>query len=281
MREEEKIYQALVLSVRDYINKNAIPGAIIGVSGGIDSALTLAIAVDAIGKERVQAVIMPSRYTSTLSMEEAQTISHHLGVKTDIIAIDNSYQSFLQSLAPIFADKKLDITEENIQARTRATILMALANQSGRVVLTTGNRSEMAVGYCTLYGDMAGGFAVIKDVYKLMVYRLAHYRNSLSQVIPPRTIERAPTAELAYNQKDEDSLPPYPILDKILAAYLDESKSKEEIIQLGFKTETVEKVLKLIKQSEHKRRQAAIGPRINPKSFGRDWRYPLTNGFTD
>ncbi len=274
-----RIYQALVLSVRDYIHKNRFPGVLVGVSGGIDSALTLAIAVDALGKDRVKAVFMPSRYTADISMEDAFTLTRDLGVNAETISIESSYKSFLASLTPSFANKKPDITEENIQARCRAIILMALSNKYGHLVLTTGNRSELAVGYCTLYGDMAGGFAVLKDVPKMLVYQLATYRNQLSAVIPERTIERPPTAELAPNQKDEDSLPPYPMLDPILDDYLNKSQSIDEIVAQGFNRDTVTRVVNLIHKNEYKRRQTAIGPHINHKSFGKDWRYPVTSGF--
>lgn len=275
----ERIYQALVLSVRDYVEKNHFPSVIVAVSGGIDSALTLAIAVDAIGKNRVRAVYMPSRFSARISQEDALELVKNLGLELETISIEPTYQSFLDSLAPSFADKKNDVTEENIQARCRAVLIMALSNKYGHLVLTTGNRSEIAVGYCTLYGDMAGGFAVLKDVPKTLVYQLATYRNQLHSVIPQRTIDRPPTAELAHDQKDEDSLPPYPVLDRILEYYLNQSFSLDEIVAQGFERDVVAKVIKLIHRSEYKRKQAAIGPHINHKSFGRDWRYPITSGF--
>lgn len=275
----QRIYDALVLAVRDYVNKNHFPGVLIGVSGGIDSALTLAIAVDALGKDKVHAVFMPSRYTSEISLEDALELVNHLGVQHESISIEPAYQSFLESLAPSFAGKKPNIAEENIQARCRAILLMALSNKLGYLVLTTGNRSEMATGYCTLYGDMAGGFAVLKDIPKMMVYELSRYRNQINLVIPERTLVRAPTAELAPDQKDEDSLPPYSVLDQILECYLNQSKSIPEIVALGFDRETVAKVVRMIHRNEYKRKQAAIGPHINHKSFGKDWRYPLTSGF--
>lgn len=278
---EERIYQALVLGVRDYINKNRFGGVLVGVSGGIDSALALTIAADALGKDRVKAVLLPSRYTADMSNEDALSLAAALGVSTETIAIEPAYKSFLESLAPALAGKKPDITEENIQARCRAVILMALSNRSGYMLLTTGNRSEIATGYCTLYGDMAGGYAVLKDVPKTMVYQLARYRNQIHPVIPQRTIDRPPTAELAPNQKDEDSLPPYPVLDKILECYLNHSQGIEEIIAQGFDSATVKRVVELIHKSEYKRKQGAIGPRINHKSFGKDWRYPVTNGYKD
>lgn len=274
-----RIYDALVLGVRDYISKNQISGVLLGLSGGIDSALTLAIAVDALGKDRVHAVLMPSRYTADISMEDANSMVKTFGVSAETISIEPAYESFLKTMAPSFAGKKPDVTEENIQARIRAMILMALSNQTGRLVLTTGNRSELAVGYCTLYGDMAGGYAPLKDVPKTLVYELSRYRNELSPVIPERIIHRAPSAELASNQKDEDTLPPYAILDEILEHYLNQGLSAEEIIALGFEKATVEKVINLIRKNEYKRSQAAIGPHINHKSFGKDWRYPLTDGY--
>lgn len=277
--QEERIYQALVLSVRDYVEKNHFPGVLVGASGGIDSALTLAIAVDAIGKDRVHAILMPSRYTADISLLDAKELADNLQISSEVISIEPIYHSILESLATSFANKKSDITEENIQARCRAVILMALSNKFGNLVLTTGNRSEMAVGYCTLYGDMAGGFAVLKDVPKTLVYQLAVYRNKISPVIPERTIHRPPTAELAPDQKDEDTLPPYSILDQILDSYLNHSKSIDEITAQGFDRAMVSKIVNMIRRNEYKRRQSAVGPRINHKSFGKDWRYPITNGF--
>lgn len=280
--EEQRIYDALVFSVRDYIQKNNFPGVLIGVSGGIDSALTLAIAVDALGKDKVHAVMLPSRYTSEMSMEDGLALINNLNVTHDTISIEPAFNSFVKSLEPVFADKKLNklnIVDENIQSRTRGVIMMAISNQTRKLVLTTGNRSEMAVGYATLYGDMAGGFAVLKDVPKTLVYRLTHLRNQLSPVIPERIITRPPTAELAPDQKDEDSLPPYDILDKILELYLNQEQSLQNIIEQGFDQDVVEKVIKLVRISEYKRRQSAIGTRINHKAFGRDRRYPVTSGF--
>jgi len=281
--QEERIYQALVLGVRDYVEKNHFPGVLVGASGGIDSALTLAIAVDALGKDKVHAVLMPSRYTSDISIQDANELIDHLNISSEIISIEPTYHALLESLANSFAGKKPDVTEENIQARCRAIILMALSNKFGNLVLTTGNRSEIAVGYCTLYGDMAGGYAVLKDVPKTLVYKLAAYRNQLSHVIPQRTIERAPTAELAPDQKDEDSLPPYSILDQILECYLNHSQSIDDITaqlsEQGCDRDVVTNVVNMIRRNEYKRRQSAIGPHINHKSFGKDWRYPITNGF--
>lgn len=275
----EKIYQALVMGVKDYVTKNYFKGVLIGVSGGIDSALTTAIAVDALGKNQVEAVIMPSRHTAKISLEDAAELVANLDINSEIINIELAYQSFLSSLAGRFADLAADTAEENIQARCRAVILMALSNKFGKLVLTTGNRSELAVGYCTLYGDMAGGFNVLKDVPKTLVYQLANYRNRLHPVIPLSTINRAPTAELAPNQKDQDTLPPYPVLDNILDLTLNQEKSIEEIIAAGFDSATVRKVVDLIRKNEYKRRQSPIGPRINNRAFGRDRRYPTTNGF--
>lgn len=275
----EIIYQGLVLALRDYIEKNKFKGVLIGTSGGIDSALTLTIAVDAIGKDRVKAIVMPSRHTSDISMQDANEIIKALQVPHDIISIEPAYEAFINTLSPSFNNTPEDKTEENIQARVRAVILMALSNKFGNLVLTTGNRSELAVGYCTLYGDMAGGFCVLKDIPKTMVYALANYRNKINHVIPTRTIDRPPTAELAPNQTDQDSLPPYDVLDKILYRYLNKSEGLDEIVARNFDRDTVEKVIRLVQGSEYKRRQAAIGPRINHKSFGRDWRYPITDRF--
>lgn len=275
----EKIYQALVLALRDYITKNHLPGVLIGLSGGIDSALTLAIAVDALGEDRVHAVYLPSRYSADISLEDAEKVAKNLNVSFEVLSIEPAFKAILETLAPAFAGKKPDVTEENIQARCRAILLMALSNKTGHLVLPTGNHSEIAVGYCTLYGDMAGGFDVLKDVPKTLVRELAQYRNEISTVIPQRTIDRPPTAELAPNQKDEDTLPPYPLLDEILRAYIGDSLSEEEIIAKGFDPTTVAKVIQLVRTNQYKRRQSAIGPRINQKSFGRDWRYPMTNGF--
>jgi NAD+ synthase (glutamine-hydrolysing) len=277
--EEEKLYNALVLGVRDYVEKNHFPGVLLGVSGGIDSALTLAIAVDALGPHRVSAVFMPSRYTADISAEDAKAIAEHLKVSLETFPLEPAYKTFLATLATAFAGKKTDTTEENIQSRCRAVILMALSNKTGRLVLTTGNRSEMAVGYATIYGDMAGGLAVLQDVPKTMVYCLAHYRNQINPVIPERTLLRPPTAELAADQKDEDSLPPYATLDKMLELYLNREQSLEDLVSQGFHRETVAQVIQLIRRNEYKRRQAAVGIRLNLKSFGKGRRYPLTSGF--
>lgn len=278
---EKLVYDALVLGVRDYIEKNHFPSVVIGLSGGIDSALTLAIAVDAIGKERVEVILMPSRYTAEISVIDAKKQADIMGVKYSIISIEPIFQAFLASLADEFSSYSPDTTEENLQARCRGTLLMAISNKKGALVLSTGNKSETAVGYSTLYGDMAGGFCMLKDVLKTWVYRLAHYRNSLSAtpIIPQRTIERAPSAELALNQKDEDSLPPYPILDEILQRYIVKDEDYTTIVAAGFEATTVEKVIKMVDRNEYKRRQAPPGVRISLRAFGRDRRYPITSGF--
>ena len=274
----EHIYEVLVLGVRDYIEKNHFPGAVIGLSGGIDSALTLAIAVDAIGKDRVEAVMMPSRYTSAISIEDAREQAKILGVRHTTISIEPMFQSFLEGLKNEFANFPPNVAEENIQARCRGVILMAISNKKGLIVLSTGNKSEMSVGYSTLYGDLVGGFCVLKDVPKTLVYRLAHYRNTISAVIPKRVIERPPSAELAPNQIDEDTLPPYEILDAILDRYIQKEESMEQIIKAGFDLETVRKVIKMVERNEYKRHQAPVGVRISTKAFGRDRRYPITSG---
>ena len=276
---EAQVYDALVLGVKDYLGKNGFPGAIIGLSGGVDSALVLAIAVDALGADKVRAVMMPSRYTADISWIDAKQMADNLGVQYDEITIAPMVDAFDGALAAEFKGLPVDATEENIQARVRGTLLMAMSNKSGRIVLTTGNKSEMAVGYCTLYGDMAGGFAVIKDIAKTLVYRLCHYRNSIAPVIPERILTRAPSAELRPDQKDQDSLPEYDVLDAILGLYMEQDESIETIIAKGYRPEDVEKVTRLIKINEYKRRQAPIGVRITQRAFGRDWRYPITNKF--
>jgi NAD+ synthase (glutamine-hydrolysing) len=273
------IYDALVLGVRDYIHKNHFKGALIGSSGGIDSALTLAIAVDALGPENVTAILMPSEYTADMSNEDAIQLAKNLKIKYEIIPITPTFQAMCESLKNVLAKKTADTTEENLQARIRGMMLMALSNNTGKIVLTTGNRSEMAVGYATLYGDMAGGLSVLKDIPKTLVYTLAKFRNEKKNVIPERIITRPPTAELRHNQKDEDSLPPYDILDKILAYYIDEEMSIEEIIAKGFDAAIVKKIINLLQKNEYKRRQAPPGIRIHHKAFGRDRRYPITSAF--
>ncbi|RDX37540.1 NAD+ synthase [Kangiella sp. HD9-110m-PIT-SAG07] len=276
---EEEIWQALVLGVKDYVRKNGFPGALLGLSGGIDSAVTLAVAADALGKDNVNAVMMPFKYTSGMSIEDAKAEAEALGVEFDIISIEPIYEAFIQQMSEQLAGTELDTTEQNIQARCRGTILMGLSNKFGRIVLTTGNKSEVAVGYCTLYGDMAGGFDVLKDVSKTMVYKLARYRNTVSPVIPERVITRPPSAELAPDQKDEDNLPPYDILDGILEAYVENDSSLSDIVALGYDEETVRRVIRLVDINEHKRRQAPLGIRISSRAFGRDRRYPITSGF--
>ncbi len=277
--EVETVYQALVLGVRDYVEKNRFPGIILGLSGGIDSALTLAIAVDAVGAERVEAVMMPSRYTSQISLEDAKKEAQNLGVRYHELTIEPVFQAMLDVLRVEFEDKQPDTTEENIQARCRGMLLMALSNKSRKIVLTTGNKSELAVGYATLYGDMAGGFNALKDVPKTLVYRLAEYRNTLSPAIPLRVIHRAPSAELAPDQKDSDSLPDYGELDGILELYVEQDKSIAEIVSQGYDRTTIERVIKMVDLNEYKRRQAAPGVRITRRAFGRDRRYPITSGF--
>ncbi len=279
LSDEASIYGALVLGVRDYVNKHGFPGVVLGLSGGIDSALTLAIAVDALGPERVHAVMMPSRYTAPMSLEDAATEARQLGVKYSVLPIEAMFNATLATLAGEFAGLAPDTTEENIQSRCRMLLLMGLSNKTGRMLLTTGNKSEMAVGYATLYGDMAGGFAPIKDCSKLLVYRLAAYRNALGAVIPQRVIERPPSAELRPEQKDSDALPPYEVLDPILAAFIEEDLSVDEIAARGFDRATVGRVLDLVKRNEYKRRQAPPGVRVSRRAFGRDWRYPITNGY--
>lgn len=276
---EERVYKALVLGTRDYIEKNKFKGAIVSVSGGIDSALTLAIAVDAIGKDRVETVYLPSQYSSDLSTRLAKQLVEALQVKFSIISIEPMYAAFMQALSTEFTDRPKDVTEENLQARCRAVLLMALSNKKHLLVLSTGNKSENAVGYATLYGDMAGGFCVISDVPKTLVFRLAKYRNSISPVIPEETITREPSAELAAGQKDSDSLPPYEVLDAILERYVERDLSAEKIVAEGFERATVMKVIKMIYRNEYKRRQAAPGIRITARAFGKDRRYPITSAF--
>lgn len=272
-------YQALVLAVRDYVTKNGFQGAVLGLSGGIDSALTLAIAVDALGADKVQAVMMPFRYTADISVADAKEEADLLGIEFDIVSIELMFDAFMQQLAPMFAGTERDTTEENLQARCRGVMLMALSNKRRRLVLTTGNKSEMAVGYATLYGDMAGGFDVLKDVPKTLVFQLSEYRNTLSYVIPQRVIDRPPSAELAPDQVDQDSLPPYDILDAILHAYVEQDKSVADLVAMGFEEDVVRKVIRLVDINEYKRRQAAVGPRITARNFGKDRRYPITSGF--
>lgn len=277
-----EIYQALVLATRDYVQRSGFPGVILGLSGGIDSALTLAIAVDAIGADKVQAVMMPYTYTSQMSVEDATEQARRMGVTFGIAEIHPIVNSFMQTLYPFFGNSPADATEENLQARTRGTLLMGLSNKFGNLVLSTGNKSEISVGYCTLYGDMVGGFSVLKDVYKTIVFELAKYRNTLDEtpVIPERVITRPPSAELRPDQKDQDSLPAYDVLDAILYAYIEEDLSQADIIAKGYEAAVVEKVIRLVDRNEYKRRQGAIGPRISSRAFSRERRYPIVNGWT-
>jgi NAD+ synthase (glutamine-hydrolysing) len=282
---EQDLWDALVLGVRDYVGKNGFPGAILGLSGGIDSALVLAIAVDALGADKVRAVMMPSPYTADISWLDAREMAQRMGVRYDEISIVPQFEAFKASLAAEFAGRAEDTTEENIQARIRGTLLMALSNKFGSIVLTTGNKSEMATGYCTLYGDMAGGFAVIKDLAKTLVFKMAHWRNAHDPYgtgvcpIPERIITRPPSAELRPDQKDQDSLPPYEVLDAIVDRYMENDQSIETIVSAGFERADVERVTRLIKLNEYKRRQSPVGIRVTHRSFGKDWRYPITNKF--
>lgn len=277
--ELAQVYEALVLAVRDYVTKNGFNGAVLGLSGGIDSALTLAIAVDALGKDKVQALMMPFRYTADISIADAKEEAEILGIEFDVLSIEPMFDAFMSQLSPMFAGTARDTTEENLQARCRGVVLMALSNKRRSIVLTTGNKSEMAVGYATLYGDMAGGFDVLKDVPKTLVFKLSEYRNTVSYVIPQRVITRPPSAELAPDQKDEDSLPPYDILDAILEGYVEQDKSVADLVADGFDEAIVRKVIRLVDINEYKRRQSAVGPRITARNFGKDRRYPITSGF--
>ncbi len=283
--DEQDLWDALVLGLRDYMGKNGFPGGILGLSGGIDSALVLAIAVDALGKDKIRTVMMPSPYTADISWIDAREMAARMGVRYDEISIVPEFEAFKASLAGQFKGLAEDTTEENIQARIRGTLLMAMSNKFGSIVLTTGNKSELATGYCTLYGDMAGGFAVIKDLAKTTVFRLSRWRNAhnpygtCDNPIPERIITRPPSAELRADQKDQDSLPPYEVLDAILERYMENDQSIEEIIAAGFAVADVERVTKLIKINEYKRRQAPVGIRVTHRSFGKDWRYPITSKF--
>jgi NAD+ synthase/NAD+ synthase (glutamine-hydrolysing) len=279
LTEEETIYRALMTGVRDYVNKNRFPGVLLGLSGGIDSALVLAICVDALGAERVRAVMMPSDYTASISIEDAREMARIQGVQYHEIAIKPMFDAFRAALAPAFAGLPEDTTEENLQARIRGSLLMAFSNKLGAIVVTTGNKSEMATGYATLYGDMAGGFAVIKDIVKTLVYRLSNWRNSKGRVIPQRVIDRPPSAELRPDQTDQDSLPPYEVLDAVVERYMERDMSPEQIAGMGYDMQAVRQVVRLIQLNEYKRRQAPPGIRITPRAFGKDWRYPITSGF--
>ncbi|HET7811221.1 MAG TPA: NAD+ synthase [Steroidobacteraceae bacterium] len=279
LTDAESVYRTLVLGVRDYVGKHGFPGVVLGLSGGIDSALTLAIAVDALGASRVHAVMMPSPYTSQMSLDDARGQAEAMGVKYSVLPIGAMMKAAEATLAGEFAGRAPDATEENIQSRSRMVLLMGISNKTGKMLLTTGNKSEMAVGYATLYGDMAGGFAPIKDCSKLLVYKLAEYRNRVSPVIPRRVIDRPPSAELRPDQKDSDSLPPYEVLDPILEAFIEDDLSVDEICARGFDRPTVVRVLDLVKRNEYKRRQAPPGVRVSRRAFGRDWRYPITSGY--
>lgn len=284
----ECIYRAMMLGLRDYVDKNHFPGVVLGLSGGIDSALSAAVAVDALGAERVQALMMPSRFTSRESIEDAEAVARNLGIRLDMVSIEPPFSAFLEVLAPLFEGRPADVTEENIQARTRAVILMAISNKFGPMLLTTGNKSEMSVGYATLYGDMCGGFSVLKDVYKTTVFELARWRNAqlpkaalgpAGLVIPERVIRKPPSAELRPGQKDEDTLPPYPVLDAILKGLIEEDLSPPDLVARGFDPDTVRRVSIMLDTAEYKRRQAPPGVKITRRAFGRDRRYPITNAF--
>ena len=278
---EQDCYEALVLGVRDYLGKNRFDKALIGLSGGVDSALTLCIAVDALGADRVRAVMMPSPYTAQMSLDDSRQLIANLGVRYDEVSIAPAMDTFDRMLAPLLGDTDADATEENIQARSRGLMLMALSNKTGAIVLTTGNKSEMAVGYATLYGDMAGGFAVIKDIYKTFVYRLCAWRNGVKPDIPQNILTRAPSAELRPGQTDQDSLPPYEVLDAIIEAYMERDESPRHIIAGGFAEADVRRVVGLLRRNEYKRRQAPPGVRVTERGFGKDWRYPITNRYVD
>ena len=279
--EEEIIYKALLTGVRDYVKKNGFNGVVIGLSGGIDSALVTCIATDALGKENVEVILMPSRYTANISVDDSVQLAKNLGIEYKILPIESPFTSFMELLAPLFKDLPIDTTEENIQARCRGVILMALSNKSGRLVLATSNKSEMAVGYATLYGDMVGGYAPLKDVQKLLVYRIANWKNRDSEIIPARIINRPPTAELRENQRDDDSLPPYAVLDQILERYIELDQNPQQIIEEGFDQQDVYQVTHLVDRSEYKRRQAAPGVKISKRAFGRERRYPISSGYSE
>lgn len=273
------VYAALVLGVKDYIGKNGFPGIVLGLSGGIDSAVVLAIAVDALGRDRVRCVMLPSKFNASISLEDARWMAGVQGVRYDEIPIEPIYEAFEAALVDQFKGYGVDASEENLQSRIRGTLLMAISNKTGNLVLTTGNKSEMTTGYATLYGDMAGGFGVLKDVDKALVYALANYRNQLGRVIPERVITRAPSAELRHDQTDQDSLPAYPVLDEIMALYMEKNLSADEIVAKGLPRADVDKVVRLLRINEYKRRQAPVGPRVTPRAYGRDWRYPITSGW--
>jgi NAD+ synthase (glutamine-hydrolysing) len=276
---EASVYRALVVALRDYVNKNGFPGVLLGLSGGVDSAITLAIAVDALGKDRVHAVMMPSDYTAQISLDDSREMAAIHGVKYSEIGITPMFEQFKNALATEFNGRKEDTAEENIQARVRGTLLMALSNKFGAMVVTTGNKSEMAVGYSTLYGDMAGGYAILKDVAKTLVYKLCHWRNLQSRVIPERVITRPPSAELRPDQKDQDSLPDYAVLDAIVEMFMEQDRSPSEIVAQGYLQKDVDRVTRLLKINEYKRRQSPVGAKITRRGFGKDWRYPITSRY--
>ncbi len=275
------VWQALVVGTRDYVRKNGFQSVLLGLSGGIDSAVVLAVAVDALGADKVMAVMMPSRYTADISLTDAAEMAARVGVRYEQVAIAQIAEQFESALAPVFVGRAADTTEENIQARVRGTLLMAMSNKFGALVLTTGNKSELTTGYCTLYGDMAGGFAVLKDVPKTLVYRLARWRNHQSEIIPERIITRAPSAELRPDQTDQDSLPPYEVIDSIIAGYVDHNLPVATLIESGLDAQAVQQVVRLLRINEYKRHQSAPGPKVTVRAFGRDWRYPLTNAFRE
>lgn len=279
LSKEAALYEALKLGLADYVNRNGFPGVVLGMSGGIDSALSAAIAVDALGADRVMGVMMPYHYTAKISLEDAEEEARHLGIRYDVLPIGDAFESALETLQPMFEDRPADVTEQNMQSRMRGLFLMALSNKTGRMVLTTGNKSEMAVGYATLYGDMCGGYNCLKDVPKLWVYRLSRWRNEQGLVIPERVITRPPSAELAPDQLDEDSLPPYEVLDAIIERYVENDESLQTIVEAGFNEEDVTRVVRLIDLNEYKRRQAPEGVRVTKRGFGRDRRYPITHGW--
>jgi NAD+ synthetase len=279
LQHEESVYRALVVALRDYVNKNAFPGVLLGLSGGVDSALTLAIAVDALGAKRVRAVMMPSEYTAQISLDDSREMAAIHGVAYDEIAITPVFDAFKRALAGAFIGRPEDTAEENIQARVRGTMLMGLSNKFGAMVVTTGNKSEMAVGYSTLYGDMAGGYAILKDVSKTLVYQLCRWRNAQSRVIPDRVITRPPSAELRPDQKDQDSLPAYAVLDQIVEMYMEQDMAPAEIVAAGFAEADVSRVTRLLKINEYKRRQSPVGAKITRRGFGKDWRYPITSKY--
>ncbi|RKY65732.1 MAG: NAD+ synthase, partial [Candidatus Latescibacterota bacterium] len=280
---EEEVYRALVLGTRDYVRKNGFSKVVVGLSGGIDSSLTAVIAADALGPENVVGVAMPSQYSSSASMKDAEEVARNLGIKFLTLPIRDIFDAYLRTLSEVFEGTEPDVTEENIQARIRGNLLMALSNKFGWLVLTTGNKSEVSVGYCTLYGDMAGGFGVLKDVPKTLVYRLAEYRNRVGErpVIPRSVLEKPPSAELRPGQKDTDTLPPYEVLDPIIEAYIEYDRSPKEMMRMGMEEEVVRKVVGMVDRNEYKRRQAPPGVKITPRAFGRDWRLPITNRFRE